>query len=95
MDNVVNSKDGVIQSGKRINYIDAAKGIGIILVCIGHAVTNASSAMNSTYVGVIKFIAQFHMPLFFLLSGLVFSERYAQTPFRSTLKKIKAYYYSL
>lgn len=49
--------------GKRIEWIDAAKGIGIILVVAGHVPTTAP---------IKQFIYSFHMPLFFFLSGLVF-----------------------
>lgn len=47
----------------RLDYIDKAKGIGIILVILGHTVCPPS----------IKFwLYSFHMPLFFFLSGYVF-----------------------
>jgi fucose 4-O-acetylase-like acetyltransferase len=49
--------------GKRIEWIDAAKGIGIILVVAGHVPTTDP---------IRQFIYSFHMPLFFFLSGLVF-----------------------
>ena len=48
----------------RINWIDVARGIGIILVIQGHAL-GADSYRH--------FIYAFHMPLFFFLSGLVFN----------------------
>ncbi len=47
---------------KRKEYIDVAKGIGIILVIAGHC---------GLWKGITAFIYFFHMPLFFLLSGLV------------------------
>ena len=47
----------------RIDYIDTAKAIGICLVVFGHA----------TIPNELKiFIYSFHMPLFFLLTGLTF-----------------------
>lgn len=46
--------------GERLDWLDAAKGLGIILVVIGHAWT--SGAVRDT-------IYAFHMPLFFLLAG--------------------------
>ena len=51
-------------SRKRIPWIDVAKGIGMILVVIGHC-TPPQEVRN--------FIASFHMPLFFVLAGIVFS----------------------
>ena len=52
---------------KRIEALDIAKGIGIILVIIGH--------MSSSYLR--DWIYSFHMPLFFVLSGICFkTEKY-------------------
>ncbi|WP_461673448.1 acyltransferase family protein [Priestia megaterium] len=48
----------------RINWVDMAKGIGIILVLLGH---------NSITKGLEQWIFSFHMPLFFFLSGLFFN----------------------
>lgn len=48
---------------ERIQEIDIAKGIGILLVIAGHSVPYGSSLHTWIY--------SFHMPLFFLLSGLV------------------------
>jgi len=46
---------------KRIDYVDFAKGIGIVLVVLGHCV--------STNTSIGRWIFSFHMPLFFFLSG--------------------------
>ena len=51
----------------RVKWIDVAKGIGIILVTVGH--TNARH-MFGDYVG--NWINCFHMPLFFVMAGLCF-----------------------
>ena len=50
---------------KRINYIDVARGIGILLVVMGH---NDFAAISPF---MHKFIYSFHMPLFFFLGGLL------------------------
>lgn len=50
---------------RRLAYIDIAKGIGIFLVVLGHVRT-------SLYLHDAIFL--FHMPLFFLLSGMVFKK---------------------
>lgn len=47
---------------KRVEWVDIAKGIGIILVIIGHCVMLGGHVHN--------WIFSFHMPLFFILSGL-------------------------
>lgn len=53
----------------REEWIDVAKGIGIMLVIAGHTI-----AMKT-----IQPIYAFHLPLFFLLSGLVFNhQKYAK-----------------
>jgi len=48
---------------KRIEYIDIAKGIGILLVVLGHNDFEVISLF------VQRLIYSFHMPLFFFLSG--------------------------
>ncbi len=46
----------------RLEYIDVAKGIGIILVILGHLLTYGSPASCVIY--------SFHMPFFFFVSGV-------------------------
>lgn len=48
---------------KRLGYFDTVKGIGILLVVLGHA----------TFVNerILTFICAFHMPLFFIVSGML------------------------
>ena len=50
---------------KRLDWIDISKGIGILLVIIGHCLDLEKAPMQVIFV--------FHMPLFFILSGFVFS----------------------
>lgn len=45
---------------KRVRWVDIAKGIGIVLVVFGH--------LN---VFLVEFIYGFHMPLFFILAGMM------------------------
>ena len=47
----------------RILWIDAAKGIGLLCVILGH--------LGVPYLSTLVYT--FHMPLFFFLSGIVFS----------------------
>lgn len=55
---------------KRDNTIDVLKGIGIILVVIGHMDTSQIGG------GIISYIYSFHMPLFFWISGyLMYSSK--------------------
>jgi len=66
---------------KRIEWLDYAKGIGIILVIYGH-----------TYVPKLfnVWLCSFHMPLFFFLSGITFSsyQKYSRQEF--VTKKFKS-----
>jgi len=51
----------------RIDYLDIAKGIGIILVYIGHCYIGERT---QTLSNVIYWIYSFHMPFFFFVSGM-------------------------
>jgi len=55
---------------RRFNEIDICKGIGIILVVLGHALKQTGS--HSLFATIpLAFIYSFHMPLFFMLSGFL------------------------
>ncbi len=54
----------------RIDEIDVAKGIGILLVLLGHSITLIDNSVNTV-------ILSFHMPLFFYLSGLVINANHS------------------
>lgn len=56
---------------KRIQWIDVAKGIGILLVVFQHCLT----ATNMMQTNVSLSILSFHMPLFFFLSGYVYRQK--------------------
>ena len=53
-------------SSKRIEWIDIAKGAGMILVILGHCLPYGRIFCN--------LIFAFHMPLFFILSGMVYKD---------------------
>ncbi len=63
-------------AGKRIEWLDIAKGLGILSVVAGHCIPLTNP--------LCQLIFQFHMPLFFMLSGFTFSEK---DSFLTTLKK--------
>lgn len=63
---------------KRIEYIDIAKGIGILLVVMGH---NDFGLVSPFF---YKFIYAFHMPLFFFVSGMFFK---AELPFLTLVRR--------
>lgn len=63
---------------KRIEYLDIAKGIGILLVVLGHNDFEVISPF------VQRLIYSFHMPLFFFLSGYFIN---ASIPFFEFVRK--------
>ena len=76
---------------KRVEYIDIARGIGILLVVMGH---NDFALVSPFF---YKFIYSFHMPLFFFLSGYFLNTAIGFWPF---LKKrfnslLKPYFFTI
>ena len=56
--------------------IDIAKGIGILLVVIGHAVPDANTGiLNYFWGGVFRWIYSFPMALFMTMSGVLFYDK--------------------
>ncbi len=67
----------VIGGGKRLDYNDLAKSIGMLTIIWGHIYYGRASS---------AFVYAFHIPLFFVLSGMVF-DRSKYPSFGSFLKK--------
>lgn len=59
---------------------DIAKGIGIILVVIGHYIPAGAPGW---YVEFIEFFYHFHMPLFFLIAGFFYERSTWQESYRA------------
>ena len=62
---------------KRIEWIDSARGIAILLVVIGHVLGGYTGNYGlPQYQRIINLLVDiiysFHMPLFFMISGYVF-----------------------
>lgn len=77
------SNDLIVTTGgykNRKDWIDLAKAIGIILVVLAHALP------KNTFIW--KYIQQFHMPLFYIISGFLYSCK--GTWLQYVKKKIKA-----
>ena len=74
-------KDGITR--KENTLVSVAKGIGILLVLIGHF---------GFIPEVKRFIYLFHMPLFFFLSGYLFKDRELKELPRYVLRKIRSLY---
>ncbi len=60
-----------MEKSGRLAYMDMVKGIAIMLVVVGHS-TVASD-------GVLTWLTSFHMPLFFILSGILFYLKHSHT----------------
>lgn len=69
-------------SGKRLHWIDVAKGMGIMLVVYGHVMRGLVSAGlapdSPTFQVVDSVIYSFHMPLFFFLAGIFLDQALAK-----------------
>ena len=64
--------------------LSIAKGIGIILMVIGHS--GCPDVLN-------RFIYLFHMPLFFFVSGYLFKDKYVENKFLFLKRKLKGLYW--
>lgn len=65
----------------RVAWIDVAKGIGMLLVIIGHMLTKPIRFSSEIYFSLYTGVYFFHMPFMFYLSGRTFGmaeERYSQ-----------------
>ena len=73
-----NNEKEITMPRNREVWIDVLKGIAIILVVIGH---NANETIES-------FIFCFHMPLFFMISGYLFSPKPAKKYLTRSVKRL-------
>ena len=64
---------GAAAAPKRLDWLDIAKGIAIILVVTGHTISPLSPLITPIFM--------FHMPLFFILAGYTFKQK----PFKVAL----------
>lgn len=69
---------------RRSDWVDVAKGLGIVLVALGHVIGGLRDAgllaADSVWRTVFFDIYIFHMPLFFFISGLFVEKRVAAPP---------------
>lgn len=66
-DNRGKSEFFIKQTSQRISYIDIAKGMAIFLMVVGHS--------YSVHNNLITYIYSFHMPFFFLVTGILYGCR--------------------
>ena len=73
----------------RIEWVDYAKGIGIILVVYAHLLSSGYHAgldiKESFFFFSDSLVYSFHMPLFFLLAGLFAGQSYLKRGVKSFL----------
>jgi fucose 4-O-acetylase-like acetyltransferase len=56
----------------RHDWVDAVRGLGIVLVYYGHVIQRGFPPGSATVADQLRLVYSFHMPLFFLLSGFFF-----------------------
>lgn len=76
---------------KRLTYIDTARAIAMLSVVIGHLVIYYRDHLGVRHPKLLVFIYTYHVPLFFVISGVLFSEKiFRETPFlKFLLKRIR------
>lgn len=60
---------------KRLEYFDVAKGIGVFLVLVGHLQGDDVFQYSPYILPFCEWIFSFHMPFFFIISGMLISYR--------------------
>ena len=83
---------------ERTKWIDQAKGLGIVLVVLGHACVPSLVAISGFAEKLYLFIYLFHMPVFMYLSGYAFfhfSRKYSLSAFvqRKAMAVLKPYFF--
>ena len=75
---------------EKIAWIDAIKGIGIILVVFGHALTKSFADINVIYKILRNIVYMVHMPIFFIAGGYLFQmniKKYEKRPSAEFIRK--------
>lgn len=74
------------ENNKKIQYIDIARGLLIILVVIGHGIVAKIQIESVFYKKVFSFIYLFHMAAFFMISGFLFAKKLESYKANSSVK---------
>lgn len=64
----------------RMHYIDVFRGLLMLMVVLGHSIGNTTDPVN-------MFILSFHMPAFFVLSGMCFKPKTNDYDISQALKR--------
>ena len=68
---------------KRLDYLDMTKGLGMILVLIGHLQGDSIFTFSPYIQPLCVFVFSFHMPMFFIVSGILMAVKNDEVkPFR-------------
>lgn len=81
----MNKEYNRVSRAERLSWLDVLKGIGIILVVIGHVYSNRT---------VFNWLYSFHMPLFFLAAGWVYKEKSVLIDIKRRIQTIVIPYFS-
>ncbi len=76
----------------RMRYIDAMKGIAILMVMFAHSMMNNSTKVESEYARAMNLLSYMALPCFFFVNGYLYNHKYSLSPVSSIIKKFKAYY---
>ncbi|MBO4903856.1 MAG: acyltransferase family protein [Lachnospiraceae bacterium] len=72
---------------KRLDYLDMTKGLGMILVLIGHLQGDSIFTFSPYIQPLCVYIFSFHMPMFFIVSGIIQAMKNDDTrPFKDIAK---------
>ncbi|MEP7155368.1 MAG: acyltransferase family protein [Betaproteobacteria bacterium] len=63
---------GSVESASRLQWVDVAKGLGILLMFHGHVVQTLAATGNASALVEERLIYSFHMPMFFVIAGFFF-----------------------
>lgn len=86
MTSVVLKQIAADRPAERLFDLDAARGLAIILVVVGHIVARGDVPSGNEWYAVLqKLIYRFHMPLFMVLAGITFA---LSLPPLSTWRKV-------
>lgn len=73
---------------KRLDYFDIAKGIGVFLVLLGHLQGDKIFCYSPYILPMCEWIFSFHMPFFFIISGMLISYKNdISKDYKETVKK--------
>ncbi|NSL54038.1 acyltransferase family protein [Uliginosibacterium aquaticum] len=82
---------------EKIRWIDCAKGVGILLVVYGHVargLVNADlMAADAWFQAVDSIVYSFHMPLFFIISGVLFEKSFFRHGWRLVFNRAASLLY--